>query len=97
MIIELSKAKDFLRVDHSHEDELIQSMIDSATAYTLEYLNWRTSEQANTRTDYPAPVISATLLMLGDLYENRTAQAPVQLYNNATYNRLLSPYRSLVI
>lgn len=92
-IIDLNKAKEFLRVDHDDEDELIQDMINSAAAYTLEYLNWEVEEGK----EYPAPVISATLLMLGDLYENRTAQAPVQLYNNRTYDRLLSPYRSLVV
>ncbi|UNM96295.1 head-tail connector protein [Ignatzschineria rhizosphaerae] len=92
MIIDLDKAKEFLRVDHDDEDSLIQDMIDSAAAYTLEYLNWEEE-----REEYPAPVISATLLMLGDLYENRTAQAPVQLFNNKSYNRLLSPYRMMVI
>lgn len=93
MIIDLDKAKEFLRVDHDDEDELIQDMIDSAAAYTLEYLNWAAEEGK----EYPAPIISATLLMLGDLYENRTTQAPVQLYNNRTYERLLSPYRLLSI
>lgn len=93
MIIDLNKAKEFLRVDHDDEDSLIQDMIDSATAYTIEYLNWDEEEKEA----YPAPIVSAVLLMLGDLYENRTAQAPVQLYNNRTYGRLLSPYRSLVI
>lgn len=92
MIIDLEKAKEFLRVDHDDEDSLIQDMIDSAVAYTLEYLNWEEEKE-----EYPAPIISAVLLMLGDLYENRAAQAPVQLFNNKSYNRLLSPYRILII
>lgn len=97
MIIDLDKVKDFLRVDHDDEDHLIEEMILSASTYTLAYLNWDDSEVEERAEDLPPPVISAILLMIGDLYENRTAQAPVQLYNNRTYNRLLSPYRALAI
>lgn len=92
-MVDLDKAKEFLRVDHDDEDSLIQDMIDSAVAYTLEYLNW----EEKGGNEYPAPVISAVLLMLGDLYENRTAQTPIQLFNNRSYERLLSPYRQLSI
>lgn len=97
MIIDLNKVKDFLRVDHDAEDDLIQDMIQSASTYTLEYLNWEKSESGEEQTDLPPPVVSAILLMIGDLYENRTAQTPVQLYNNQAYNRLLSPYRNIMI
>lgn len=92
-MVDLDKAKEFLRVDHDDEDSLIQDMIDSAVAYTLEYLNC----EEKGGNEYPAPVISAVLLMLGDLYENRTAQTPIQLFNNRSYERLLSPYRQLSI
>jgi hypothetical protein len=42
-----------------------------------------------------APIKSAALLMVADLYENREAQTERQRYRNTTYERLLNPYREM--
>ena len=43
----------------------------------------------------PAPLRSAILLHIGDLYENRQIGAEKQLYANDAYDRLIFPYRKL--
>jgi len=64
-------------------------MIDAATAATGDYLNATTALDETAA----APIKSATLLMVADLYENRERQSEQQLYTNRTYERLLNPYR----
>ena len=87
-MLTLFETKAHLRVDHSDEDLLIYSLIEAATAAACDYLNVETLGL-----DAPAPVKSAALLLVGDLYANREAQADRQLYRNATYQALLNPYR----
>jgi uncharacterized phiE125 gp8 family phage protein len=41
----------------------------------------------------PAPIKSAILLMVGDLYANREAAGPQQLYTHRAVESLLAPYR----
>lgn len=87
-MLTLNEAKAHLRVDHSAEDLLINSLMQAATAAACDYLN-----VASLDNTAPAPVKSAALLLVGDLYANREAQADRQLYRNATYQALLNPYR----
>ena len=87
-MLTLNETKMHLRVDHSDEDTLINSLMQAATAAACDYLNVETLGL-----DAPAPVKSAALLLVGDLYANREAQADRQLYRNATYQALLNPYR----
>lgn len=91
-MITLQQAKLHLRVDHDEEDTAIQAMIDAAEAAALDYLNL-----AGFIGDTPAPVAAAVLLQVGDLYANRERQADRQLYANQTYERLLNPYRVMVL
>ncbi len=91
-MVKLDDVKLFLRVDHNDEDAVLETMIDSAKAAALDYLNWD-QEKA----EPPSPVISAILIMVGDLYENRNRQDDRQLYENRTYERLLSPYRTMCL
>ena len=41
----------------------------------------------------PAPLKSAALLLVGNLYENRTSLVEKLLHSNDTYDLLLNPYR----
>ncbi len=91
MII-LDDAKLHLRVDFTDDDDLIENLIDTATAATADYLD---DSELVLDSTAPAPVKAATLLMIADLYENREAQTERQLYVNQTYERLLNPYRVL--
>ena len=91
-LITLAEAKLHLRVDHSDEDTAIQAMINAAVAATADYLNM---DAEDLDSEAPAPVKSAALLLIGDLYEHREAQAERALFHNMTYVRLLNPYRAM--
>ena len=93
-MINLAEAKLHLRVDHSEEDALIQSMIDAATQSVANHLDMHVDDMED-YIDMPAPVAAAILLRVGDLYENREAVQDRSLYDNPTFARLLAPYRSL--
>ena len=92
----LEQAKAHLRVDHTHEDALIQSMIDAATQSVANHLDMHVDDMED-YIDMPAPVAAAILLRVADLYENREAVTDRSLYDNPTFARLLAPYRSLSV
>ena len=85
-ILSLSEAKEFLRVDQSNEDTLIQVYIDAAGEHIAKFLNLATPP-------VNAPVKAAAMLIVGDLYENRASQLDKQVYENRTVDALLYPYR----
>ncbi|EKU30770.1 hypothetical protein N879_07010 [Alcaligenes sp. EGD-AK7] len=95
-MITLEEAKHHLRVIHDDEDAAIQAMIGTALAATADYMNWTPDQMADPAT-VPAPVKSAMLLIVGDLYMNRELQADKQLFANRTYERLLNPYRLMAV
>ncbi|RYF44378.1 MAG: phage gp6-like head-tail connector protein [Comamonadaceae bacterium] len=89
-MLTLEETKMHLRVDQDVEDALIQSLIDTATAAVADRLNM---EVIDLDTDAPGPVKSAALLLVGDLYANREAQADRPLTANKAFDMLLAPYR----
>lgn len=95
-MISLEEAKLHLRVDHDDEDAAIHSMIATALMATMDYLNWEAKSLLGGGY-VPAPIKAAVLLQVGDLYENRERQGDRQLYSNATYERLLNPYRVMEV
>lgn len=88
MSVNLQKAKDHLRVTHDAEDTLIQGYLSAAESHVAAYLGDDMPETM------PEPVAAAVLLLVGDLYINRTRQADRYLYGNDTYAMLLNPYRT---
>lgn len=88
-LLTLAEAKLHCRIDHDDEDTLIAGLIATATAATGDYLNVTTALDSTAA----APIKSAALLLVGDLYEHREGQSDRQLYGNPTYERLLNPYR----
>ncbi len=84
----LSQAKAHLRVDHTDEDALIQSLIDAAEQSILLYLNLEALPEE-------APVNAAALMLVGALYENRESVVDRPLSDNHLYSRLLAPYRAM--
>ena len=87
-MLTLTEAKQHLRVDLSHDDNLIESLIDAATAATSNHLDGMVLDDMA-----PAPIKAAALLLLTDLYENRSASTERPLHRNDTFERLLQPYR----
>ncbi len=89
-MVDVTQAKEHMRVDHDIEDVLIQTYIDAATAGVLDYLNLPVMPDPT-----PAPVTAAILLAVGDLYENRESKIDNRSVDNLTYKRLLDPYRAM--
>lgn len=89
-ITTLEEAKAHLRVDHNDEDFLINGYLQAATAAAYDYLNWTEAPAV-----IPSPVISAVLLAVGDLYENRERHIESRMVESKTYQLLLNPYRNM--
>ncbi len=89
-MLTLAETKLHLRVDHNDEDALIGALMATATAACADYLNM---EAADLVVAVPAPIKSAALLLVGDLYANREALVERPLSKNPTFERLLAPYR----
>ena len=89
-MLTLPETKLHLRVDHSDEDALIEALMTTATAACADYLNMAAADLV---VAVPAPVKSAALLLVGDLYSSREAVGDRQFYKNPTFENLLNPYR----
>jgi len=92
-MLTLDQTKLHLRIDHSVEDDLIQTLIDAATAAVGNHLD---NPAIVLDTTAPAPLKSAALMLVADPYENRTSQVERPLHANETFDRLLQPYRVMV-
>ncbi len=92
-IVSLSQAKSHLRVDQSEEDNLIQTYIDAAEGSVENFLNRTIPGSLDSPVTTPAPIISAILLIVSDLYENREAASEKELNENRAVSSLLYPYR----
>lgn len=91
VVIPLSLLKQHIEYDDNDRDEQITFYAQSALDYCLKWCDepaWKAPE------DIPHPVKSATLLVLGDMFEHRTSQSEIQLYENKAAERLLFPYRN---
>ncbi|MFM2472380.1 head-tail connector protein [Burkholderia cenocepacia] len=73
VIITLQNAKDQLRITDTDSDEYLTSIvIPAAQAIIASYLNWgATWPYDGVTTPFPAHIVSATLLVLSSLYEDR--------------------------
>ena len=88
-LLTLDEAKLHCRIDHNDEDSLLGALIATATTAVADYMNVTSVDSTAA-----APVKSAALLLVGDLYANREAQGDRQFYKNPTFENLLNPYRA---
>lgn len=72
--ISLDDVKQYLRVDHSDDDVLIDSMLMAAQEY-VENFTKRTYENDSYGLVVPATVRMAILLLVAHWYDNRSVQA----------------------
>ncbi|MGB7479861.1 MAG: head-tail connector protein [Burkholderiaceae bacterium] len=93
-MITLQEAKTHCRIDGDDSDAELATMIDTASAHISNYLE---VEPPYTVATAPAPVKSAALLWVAELYEHREAQSETVLYSNRTFLALLNPYRAMAI
>lgn len=88
MYLDIDLVKQHLRVDHSDEDQLIESLKDSAESYCVAYLNREVfaDQQALEQAILDGKVLrypiviqphhkQAMLLLIGDFYARREASA----------------------
>ena len=87
-LLTLEEAKLHCRIDHDDEDALLGALIATATAAVADYMNVTSVDSTAA-----APVKSAALLLVGDLYLNRESQGGQAYHHNPTFERLLNPYR----
>lgn len=103
--VTLEQAKAHLLVIHDSDDDLIMQNIDAAEAYAANYMNrpaiednphctWLRNQpvpvvSSEPQDPVPKSVVQAILLLVGDYYENRTAQVTTALTPNAAAENLL--------
>lgn len=91
MTVTLQEAKDHLRVLEDDEDALITSLIAAAEGHVAIYLGDDLPDPM------PAPIKSAVLLLVADLFEHRERQVITGVggfQENPTFHLLLNPYRA---
>jgi uncharacterized phage protein (predicted DNA packaging) len=85
-LIDLTLAKQHLRVDHSDEDTLIGTYVAAALAHIKTYLNVH-------EIPIEDDVKAAALLLVEDLYANRSAKIEGGIKDNPAVTNLLHPHR----
>ena len=90
MMLTLTEAKNHIRVDQDFDDDAIMTMIETATAACANYLN-----VDSLGFDAPAPVKSAGLLLVSELYDSRESAGDRPYHRNPTFEMLLNPYRKM--
>lgn len=89
-MLTLTEAKNHVRIDLDYDDDAIMVMIQTATATCANYLNVDSLDF-----DAPAPVKSAALLLVAELYESRETTGDRPYHKNPTFEMLLNPYRKM--
>ncbi|MCT8265392.1 head-tail connector protein [Proteus terrae] len=85
-VIPLSLLKQHLEYSGDDRDEQIIFYAQSALNYCLRWCDEPTWKSPD---DIPYEVKSAMLLVLGDMFEHRTSQNEIPLYENKAVERLL--------
>ena len=88
-MIDLETAKNWVRVDHSEDDQSIEILIKAATDTVYQYLNRKPDADGWVE---PESVKMAILQIVADLYEKREAQHDGQTYYNKMLDKLLNPH-----
>lgn len=95
-VVSMSLAAIHLRLDDvDAESELLEILIDAAESHVERWLRrslvpW---DAADPSVPTPSCVKAAILLVLGDLFDNRSGNTDKPLTENATLVRLLSVHR----
>lgn len=93
--LNLPEVKAHLRVLHDAEDDVITGMARAAEDYVSQYLDrpvpW--TDDDGEPVEIPASVRSAALLVVADLYRNRSATTNETINENPAVENLLHFYR----
>lgn len=93
MIVTLTEARNHLRIISTAEDDQITLFIEAAETHIANFLNADVPGLSDSPPAVPAPIKAAALLIVGDLFDNRSAQVEKPLSENRAVVALLMPYR----
>ena len=90
-MIDLTKAKQHLRVDHSDEDQGIANLISAAEDYLVDI-------GVNKPEPRPASIDQAVLLLIGHWFANREAvlSGTVAVELPLAFDALVAPHRNIM-
>lgn len=85
-VVQIEELRQHIEFDGDDRDALIKRYAQAALNYCLR---WCDDPRWKVAADIPEPVVSAMLLVFGDLFEHRTSQSEIQLYANASAENLM--------
>jgi len=95
-LVDIAQAREHLRIDEANDsDAVISTYIDAASGFVLDYVKAPPNAESAMdiwKTDaIPGAVMAATLLVLGELYDNRASGNTNPLSEGV--KALLTPHR----
>lgn len=94
--IEIPEVKTHLRVLHTRDDSYIQLLTKAAFENVENFIDRPLSELVDASGEIPSSLIAAALLMVGDMYSNRSDVVVGTIVAvNPTTQRLMLPYRKM--
>lgn len=93
--LELSEVKNHLRVLHARDDSYIQLLTKAALESVENFIDRPFLDVFDEFGDIPASLKAAALLMVGDMYSNRSDVVGTIVAVNPTTQRLMLPYRKM--
>lgn len=90
-VLSLNLLKQQIEFEGDDRDELITLFAQAAFDYCYRWCDEPAWKSAG---DIPAAVKGAVLLCFADMFEHRTAQSEVQLYENAAAERMMFIHRN---
>ena len=87
-LITTEEAKAHARIDHDHEDALIESLITASIEYVKQGTNLPMLDSTG-----PPMAKAAALMVFTDLYDNRAAQSERPMVKNPAVDSLLAMCR----
>lgn len=95
--LELSEVKNHLRILHARDDSYIQLLTKAALESVENFIDRPFLDVFDEFGDIPASLKAAALLMVGDMYSNRSDVVGTIVAVNPTTQRLMLPYRKMGI
>lgn len=90
-VVPIEELRQHIEFDATDRDAVIRRYAQAALEYCLR---WCDDPRWKVAGDIPSPVVSAMLLVFGDLFEHRTSQTEIQLYTNAAAENLMFSCRN---
>lgn len=90
-VVPIEELRQHIEFESEDRDAVLRRYAQAALDYCLRWCDeprWKVAD------DIPSPVVSAMLLVFGDLFEHRNSQTEVQLYTNAAAENLMFSCRN---